>query len=180
LSRFLAIARLAGHNRRMSSFPCPQCQQRISIVANLAGQAVGCPRCGQRIEMPYSGEPESPPVVQPPPPPQVQPQWQVAYQSPQHHAAPAAVSHYSGKKQWRDRLRIAAAVVTAMWLGGMWLVFNFSMQNSSDGTTDFVNSDAYKAGQFLGALFAGICFPSVPYAIAMIAIGVFYFACRDN
>lgn len=47
------------------AFNCPQCSQRLTVDAALAGQPVSCPTCGQVVTVPVEVASAPPPVAPP-------------------------------------------------------------------------------------------------------------------
>lgn len=85
---------------------------------------------------------------------------------------------------------------TGLWIVVMTLMFFGSMGASAldddkyidigNGemvdrrTGDTVHKGAHAVGSFGGSLCVGICFPTIPYTIAMVALGVTYFAMKPE
>ena len=177
---------------------CPGCSKRHRVLAEYAGNRVKCPNCETRFSIgPISKVSAEPPVNSPPlsetPPPEPQPS--IITGQPED----------SRPKKRRISTVIAFVMlgitillpVVVIGLAVSMSVSEAASRNSSSGSSDFyggsivatengtfeykTNSQkkAESAGAMLGIIIASICFPGVPYIMAMMILAASYFAFRS-
>lgn len=159
------------------STPCPHCGQSLADSPQLAGMLVACPSCSGTFPLP----PAPPPFASaPPPPPPVMSVTMPARRIPAN--------------KWPRMIRSAMLIVTGLWLLAMVALFALGLA-AHFGDRDIVDQGfqvvdmstgrVQRKGEWisaglLGAATFGICFPTVPYAIAMTALGVSLLATKKD
>src|SRR6185436_10983315 len=97
-------------------FECPQCGQRLSAEADMAGRQIDCPACAQRITIPA----ETAAATEPAPSPAA------LVPAPAAPAAPAANTPVALRPRSRShvpRAAFAAAALVAVLAAGGWFLF---------------------------------------------------------
>ena len=160
------------------STPCPHCGQLLADTPHLAGMLVACPSCSGTFPLPPPAPPAPPFAVAPPPAP-------VRF---------ATTSRRTPENKWPRMIRSAMLVITGMWLLAMVALFALGLA-AHFGDRDIVDQGfqvvdmstgrvqrkgEWISGGLLAAATLGICFPTVPYAIAMTALGVSLLATKKD
>lgn len=165
---------------------CPVCHNQLINTPALSMAVVTCPHCQHQIQMPAFVAPAA--ATAPP---------NFTDSGPTINPYRSSVSSSSRSRRPKSS---AAQVVkylmlgaTALWLMSMFGIFVLAAGSSvkdrreiggnmvmDERTGDVYDRDAYNAGTFFGASCVGLCMPTIPYAIAMIALSVTYFAMKPE
>lgn len=189
-------------------FACPVCQTSYTVNDRCAGKKSECKACGQRLQVPAPqrlrtvlGE-ELPPAAPPAPEPASVPQAHPAGGDPSPSDEPptAEVQPYWPPRRPRRRpmpvVKLLMLIATGLWVAampGLCLLSyaagvggveevggGYVIVRDSRGGGHLMTADSHRAQAMGDAVVAGLCCPTVPYVIAMVALAIIYFATKPE